>query len=235
MDLADRLRGAERTTVGALASAMGVSERTLHRDLATLRDRGMPITSDVGPGGGVRLEGERGVTAVHLSVSEIVTLWLAARLAQAGSNLPWGGAASSALTKLLASLPRARASQLRALCKRVIVGPPASDAVRSGAGRPPAELLRLFEEAFSAGFGLRFFYLDRVGKRTERRIEPHGLLVQTPVWYVLARDPAIAAPRMFRMDRITAPEVLHLSPFRPDRAVVEALTDGMAGFGALLS
>jgi hypothetical protein len=36
----------------------------------------MPISGEAGPGGGVRLEGDRGLAAVHLSLSEIVAIWL---------------------------------------------------------------------------------------------------------------------------------------------------------------
>ena len=82
---------------------------------------------------------------MHLSLAEVVTLWISARLSQAASDLPWSGAADSALSKLLASLPKARAAQLRSLCRRVVIGPPASDQLRVSAGRPPRELLRLVE------------------------------------------------------------------------------------------
>jgi len=88
MDLAELLRGREAVTVEALAAELGVSRRSVLRDLATLRARGLPITGDPGPGGGVRLEGERGVTAVHLGIGEVVSLWLAARLSRAASDLP---------------------------------------------------------------------------------------------------------------------------------------------------
>ncbi len=220
MELADRLRGVDTTTVGELAAELGVSARTMHRDLATLRSRGMPISSDVGPGGGVRLEGTRGVTAVHLSSAEVVTLWLSARLSQAGSDLPWSGAASSGLAKLLASLPAPRARELRALCRRVWVGPPASATVNASVGKTPHELLRLFEEAFTSGVGLGFQYQDRDGRLSTRRVEPHGILVQSPVWYVLAKDVEKAEPRMFRMDRISKPKLLSELSFRPDMDVI---------------
>lgn len=221
--LADVLRSRETTTVDELAVTLKVSARTVRRDLATLRETGVPITGEAGPGGGVRLQGERGVTAVHLSVSEIVTLWLAARLSRAASDLPWGGAAESALTKLLASLPRGRARALRALCRRVIIGAPLTQRLLAEAGKPSTELLRLFEEAFSAGVGLAFEYRDRGEHSSSRRVEPHGLLVQSPVWYVLARDVDKAAPRMFRMDRISRPRLLGELQFKPDADVIWAL------------
>lgn len=122
----------------------------------------------------------RGVTAIHLSLKEVIAMWLVARLSREASQLPWSEAACSALAKLLASLPARRARELRALCRRVIVRPPAED-VRSTAGAPPAELLHLFEEAFSTGCGLGFHYTDRLGSGSQRRIEPHGPLVTPPV------------------------------------------------------
>lgn len=226
MDLADLLRGREATTVPLLAGELRVSTRTVMRDLATLRERGMPISGEAGPGGGIRLEGERGVTAVHLSLSEVVAMWLAARLSRGASQLPWGDAARSGLAKLLSSMPRAKARELRQLCRRVVIGPPASASVRQGAGAAPDELLGLFEKAFSQGRGLGFHYTDRDGKTSNRRIEPHGLLVQTPVWYMLARDVDKGEPRMFRMDRVARPRLLGDILFRPDvELVLEQLPD----------
>lgn len=223
MDLSDLLKARDATTVADLASSLGVSERTVRRDLATLRERGAPILGEAGPGGGVRLDGDRGLTAVHLSVVEIVTLWLSARLAQAASALPWSGSASSALAKLLGSLPARRARELRALCRRVIIGGAPSAKVLEGLAMAPAELLRLFEESFTSRTGLAFDYEDREGRRTTRRVEPHGLLVQSPVWYVLARDVDKREPRMFRMDRITRPRVVKDVSFRADADVIWSL------------
>jgi predicted DNA-binding transcriptional regulator YafY len=234
MDLTDLLRGRDTTTVDELAHELGVSRRTLLRDLAALRNRGVPITGEAGPGGGVRLEHNRGVVAVHLSVSEVVAMWLAARLAQEASDLPWGKAASSGLSKLLASLPPQRSRALREICHRVIIGEPASAGIRATMGAAPPELLRVFEEAFTTGRGLGFRYMDRDGSSTARRIEPHGLLVVTPAWYVLAHDLEKAAPRMFRMDRITRPRVLGDVTFEPDIRLVRSLIATMTHWRPLL-
>jgi predicted DNA-binding transcriptional regulator YafY len=222
MELSDLLRGRETTTIAELAEELRVSRRTLLRDLATLRERGLPIDGEAGPGGGVRLDAARGVAAVHLTVPEVVAIWLSARLSQAASELPWGEAATSGMAKLLGCVPANKARALRALCRRVIVGEPASAQIRTDAGAPPPELLRLFEEAFSAGLGLGFQYTDREGRSTARRIEPHGLLVQTPVWYVLARDVDKREPRMFRMDRIARPRLLRDVTFQADLQVIRA-------------
>lgn len=216
MSLASRLRAEPDATVSQLAAEFGTSERTVLRDLATLRSTGMPITGQAGPGGGIRLEGSRGLTAVHLNLAEVMALWLASRLARETSVLPWSEAATSALNKLLLSLPAARAESLRGVLRRVFVGRPASAALAMGVGSAPGELLVMFEQAFSGGYGLRFVYTDAQGRRTDREIEPHGLLVEPPVWYLLARDIGKGVARTFRMDRVSEPSVMEDVRFRPD-------------------
>ena len=213
------LRRHESATIAEIAREFRVSGRTIFRDLASLRARGLPILGDAGPGGGVRLDPAHRST-IHLSIAEIAGLWLSARLARETSDLPWSGAATASLAKLLASLPAGKADDLRRLCRRVIIGPPASVAIRSGASGAPAELLRIFEDAFSNGQTLRFSYINKSGQESRRTIQPHGLLVQPPIWYVLGWDVGKRAPRTFRMDRILRPRIWQTAPFRPDLEIV---------------
>lgn len=49
------------------------------------------------------------------------------------------------------------------------------------------------------------------------------MLVQLPVWYLLGRDIATGAPRMFRMDRIGQPRIDTLHRFSADLTVVHTL------------
>src|SRR4051812_2059639 len=101
--LLDYLRAHEVTPVAVVARDLSVSRRTILRDLATLRDSGWPIQAEAGPGGGVLLARDRGLTAVHLTTDEIASLWLAAQLSTREGPLPWGRAARSALDKAFAS------------------------------------------------------------------------------------------------------------------------------------
>ncbi len=208
LDLSELLRASEATTVDAIAHELGVSRRTVFRDIAALRDRGWPIVSDPGPGGGVRLERQRGVASVHLGTQEAVTLWVACQLSISAGQLPWSASAQSALNKILSSLPAPRAKELRQLVKRVVVGRPASPRVVEQLGQPPRELLAAFERGFSRAQCLRFDYTDRHKRTTRRTIEPHGLLVEPPAWYILARDVDRQVARVFRMDRIARPRLL---------------------------
>lgn len=221
-ELEHLLRGRGETTVADVAAALSVSERTVFRDLALLRERGLVIAADSGPGGGIRLDRGRSPHRVLLTLAEVVSLWLAARLSQGATDLPWSGAARTGLAKLLGSLARPRAAELHALCRRVIVGPPASESVRARSAAPEREFLGIFERAFSERCGLRFDYTDQNGRRSHRHIEPHGLLVEPPVWYVLARDIDKGEPRMFRMDRISRAKTVPDARFVADFAVIDA-------------
>jgi predicted DNA-binding transcriptional regulator YafY len=216
LDLLEYLRAHDATTVAVIARDLDVSARTVLRDLATLRARGWPIRAEGGPGGGVLLDRDRGVSAVHLSGDEIASLWLAAQLSASLSVLPWSAAARSALDKAFASLPPGRARTLRQLLRRVVVGRPATPRVRQELASPPPELLSSFEAAFAQDACLAFAYTDRHGRTTERVVEPHGLLLEAPAWYILARDTATAEARMFRMDRVRRARVLPDRKFKPD-------------------
>lgn len=227
--LKQALLASDQSTVSELAARLDVSRRTVLRDLAYLREQGLAIEGEAGAGGGVRLRRDRGVTAVHLTFDEIVALWTAASLTRQGTALPWGSAARRALDKLLNSVPASRARELRALLRRVVLGPPASAAVAAGAGGPSSDLLPCIEESLRQRRALAFDYVDRHGVASRRTVEPHGLLIQPPVWYILTNDIERGAPRMFRMDRISRATVLRHHSFAACAGVVSALTEGLAG------
>ncbi|MBL4633037.1 MAG: WYL domain-containing protein [Kofleriaceae bacterium] len=220
MDLLELLRASDVLSVTSIAESLAVSRRTVLRDLASLRDRGWPIASEAGPGGGVYLDRDRGIRAVHLSLDEVASLWLAAQLSKSVGQLPWSRAARSALNKVFASVPQDRQRRLRQLVKRVVVGRPASAQVLAGLESPPPELLTAFEQAFAGDLCLAFDYTDRHGKSTKRRAEPHGLLIEAPAWYLMSRDTESQQPRMFRMDRMRRVRVLPDKPFKPDFATL---------------
>ena len=90
-DLKGLLAERDVTTPQELAAELGVSVRTLHRDLAMLRELGAPIDGDRGRGGGLRLEQGWSMGRVHLNESEAMGLLLSLTIAEKiGSPLPAG-------------------------------------------------------------------------------------------------------------------------------------------------
>lgn len=200
------LRHRARCTADGLALELGVSRRTVLRDLQRLRERGFDISSMTGPGGGVRLEPTSVMVTSQLDGREVVALLLAVAIAGASPGVPFIAAADSAIEKIEASLPRARAAELQRFMHRVLIDAPLGPNVGAPGPVVPG-LVEEFERAFTANRMLAFSYADRNGRRTERSVEPHGLLVAWPNWYVIAWDPRADGTRLFRADRITSPRV----------------------------
>jgi predicted DNA-binding transcriptional regulator YafY len=223
-----RARG-DGVTVPELAQELGVSERTVFRDIATLRERGVEVEGEPGRGGGVRAAARGPLPPIRLALDEGVSLWLALGLAQATAGLPFARGARAAMDKVLAALPPDRRRSLKRLCERVVVAGPASERVAQSAGDVSPSVLDATERAFFGRSGLAFAYVDRAGQRTQRRVEPHGLLVQHPVWYVVAWDLDKEAGRLFRMDRISRPRVLEHVRFSPraDKLVRELAAEAL--------
>ncbi len=198
------LRHRARCTVDGLADELGVSRRTILRDLQRLRDRGFGISAMTGPGGGVRLEPTSVMITSQLEGREVVALLLAAAIATASPGIPFLAAADTAIAKIEASLPEARAAELQRFMHRVMIDTP-QEPTGAAPGSVASDLVDEFEKAFTANRMLEFSYTDRAGHRTKRSVEPHGLLVKWPNWYVIAWDPHRNATRLFRADRITKP------------------------------
>ncbi|HEY3260668.1 MAG TPA: WYL domain-containing protein [Pseudonocardiaceae bacterium] len=222
-------------TVADLARDLGVSRRTVLRDLGALRGAGFDIDTFSGPGGGVRLNPTSVMITSQLGTNEVVALIVSVELARAAKTVPFAAGAQHALAKIEQALPAARAAHLRALCERILVGEPSGEA-RPGNIDP--NLVEAFETAFTSTRLLAFTYHDRHGRRTKRRVEPHGLLVRQPLWYVIAWDSDSNAPRLFRADRVSTPTVSdHTFVARPSELVTGVCPDatpattGYAGAG----
>ena len=200
------LRHRARCTADGLADELGVSRRTIRRDLQRLRERGFDISSMTGPGGGLRLEPTSVMITSQLEGREVVALLLAVAIARASPGVPFLMAAEAAMEKIEAALPRSRAVELQRFMHRVLIDAPlGTEAVAPGPIVPG--LVEEFERAFTANRMLDFSYTDRAGRQTTRSVEPHGLLVAWPNWYVIAWDPKPDDTRLFRADRIQDPRM----------------------------
>jgi predicted DNA-binding transcriptional regulator YafY len=202
-------------TVADLARYFEVDERTVFRDLATLRDQQVPILGEPGRGGGLQLHRDYQMPPLALSVDEGVSLWLSYRLAAVIGSLPAGRALAPAVDKVLGSVPRERRAAILAVIERIVMSRPAARDLTNAARPLDADVYRTCERAFIAGCALEIAYVDRNGAPTARVVEPHGLLAKPPLWYLLAHDRLRGEPRMFRIDRMTSAVLRAADRFEP--------------------
>ncbi|WP_209001747.1 helix-turn-helix transcriptional regulator [Stappia albiluteola] len=206
--LASRLKAEEPMSVAGLAEEFGVSRRTLFRDIALLRERGLPIEADRGRGGGIRLERNWGIGRLKLSYREAVELLISLAIAEQ-MEAPWIIANLAPIRrKLAASFSQTLRERVDSLTRRIKIGPSASPAVLQGFVQPDSKTGEALCRAFLELRLLRFSYTDGEGSRSRRQVEPHYLLLSYPVWYLVAWDHERKAVRSFRLDRMHNGDIL---------------------------
>jgi predicted DNA-binding transcriptional regulator YafY len=184
-----------------LAERLGVTSRTLRRDVNRLRDLGYPVEAISGPAGGYQLAPGGALPPLLLDDQEAVTVALSLRNAASGSLPGFEDAAIAALAKIEQVLPRRLNEQIANL-EASMVG------LARRTGSPPAvapEALLHLAQACRRQERLRFTYVDVEGHVTERHVEPFQLVHTGRRWYLVARDRDRQAWRTFRVDRISRP------------------------------
>ncbi|MDT7844340.1 helix-turn-helix transcriptional regulator [Streptomyces justiciae] len=190
---------AHREWSGAdLADRLGVTPRTVRRDVDRLRELGYPVNASPGTGGGYQLGAGAELPPLLLDDDEAVAVAVGLRTA-AGQGIEGIGETSvRALAKLEQVLPnrlRRRVGALNAFTVPMLRGPQPS-------GVDPAVLTELANLCRDAE-RLRFEYSDHGGTLTRRTVEPHRLVCTERRWYLVAWDLDRDDWRTFRVDRIT--------------------------------
>jgi predicted DNA-binding transcriptional regulator YafY len=186
-----------RTWPGAeLAARLGVTDRTLRRDVERLRGLDYPVEATTGTAGGYRLTSGRTLPPLLLDDDEALATAIALSTAAAG-GAGIEDAALRALMKLQRVLPDRLRPQLTAL-----TGTTAAVAPR---GAPPVDpgALGVIAACCRDTEILAFDYRSRADETTVRRVEPHHLVTHGGRWYLVAFDPERADWRTFRVDRMT--------------------------------
>jgi predicted DNA-binding transcriptional regulator YafY len=208
------LRRNGTSTIDALAGEVGASRRTVLRDIGALRDEGYVIYSDVGRGGGLRLDPQSMQTTARLSVPEVFALLISVTAMRAAGNLPFSELADAGLAKIEKALPADKVRDLRTFLDCLHIGrlSPLQDLSDMRVMDP--KLLSTFQVAFLGYQLIRFDYCDAKGRQTQREVEPQAMLILPPLWYLVGWDPLRGGFRHFRMDRISRPEAVADSSFR---------------------
>jgi predicted DNA-binding transcriptional regulator YafY len=192
-------------TARYLAEQLGVSDRTVYRDIQDLVTSGVPIEGEAGVG--YRLRRGFQVPPLMFDGAELQSLVFGVRVAQAHGDPEMAKAADRVLAKVDAVLPEHLRGELES--KRLVVP-------RQPLPPGASELLGDVREAINSRTRLFLDYRDAEGQSTERIVWPLTLAYWGYTWTLGAWCELRQAFRSFRLDRIHSARTL-TSRF-PDQA-----------------
>lgn len=186
-----------------LAERLGISDRTVRRDIDRLREMGYSIQASMGPDGGYRLV--PGEDLPPLLFDDDQTIAVAVALHNASTS---GAGIEEGATRALATIRQVLPSRLRhrldALDVTAISDLPGTSTPMDVS---PDTLVTL-TNTIRAQEVLRFDYLPRGALPVDdsttppRRVEPHHIATSYGRWYLLGWDLDRADWRLFSVDRV---------------------------------
>jgi predicted DNA-binding transcriptional regulator YafY len=195
------LASREHSTGPELAKELGVSLRTLRRDLARLAARGVVIEAERGRGGGVRVASRVGLGRLQVDHREALDLLLALAIAERLNSPLLLSSLKGLRQKLARAFPPEERARIGRLRRRILHAPPVSRRVTESMVTPRPAVLGPIQDGFFEQRALEVTY-GTARERTTRVVEPHYLLLAWPAWYLLVWDHLRDGVRMLRLDRI---------------------------------
>jgi predicted DNA-binding transcriptional regulator YafY len=196
LELLNLLQSHRQWSGPELAERLGVTERTLRRDVDRVRELGYRVDAVRGPLGGYRLEAGGQLPPLLLSDNEAVTMAIGLRVAAQYGLVDGELTTQTALAKFEQVLPSALRRRVNALVTSVQADTPRSAVVSQ-------ELLGSLALACRDLERIRFSYRDSRGEQTERVVEPNALVAASRNWFLVAWDLRRGDWRTFRVDRMS--------------------------------
>jgi predicted DNA-binding transcriptional regulator YafY len=182
-----------------LAERLGVTTRSIRRDVERLRALGYPVHAAQGMGGGYQLGRGRGLPPLLLDDAEAVAVAVSLRMAAGGTVSGASEAALRTLAKLDQVMPPKLRSEVRAIHE-------ATQMLEYAQVMVDGEALLRLARAVRDSVRVRFGYESRDRTPTSRTVEPVGLVATGRRWYLMAYDVDRDDWRTFRLDRMTSVE-----------------------------
>lgn len=199
------LQARGQVTAAELAERLEVSARTVYRDAEALSAAGVPVYTERGRAGGIRLLPGYRTDVTGLTEDEARALFvLSAGGAQ--EDLGLGNAARSAVLKVMRAVPAPFRPAATATSQRILVDP--ERWMRGPEPKDPVGHLGVLQAAVFSGRRLRMRYRSGggrgIGEPDERVVDPYGLVCKSGIWYLVAD--ADGEPRLFRVSRVVSAE-----------------------------
>jgi predicted DNA-binding transcriptional regulator YafY len=192
------LQSRGRLTTQQLAEELGVSRRTILRDVDALSFAGVPVYAEGGHGGGIALDENYRTSLTGLQDREVRALFVASH-APTLAEVGLGDAAKSTMLKLSAVLPASQRPSVEHIRQRILI----DSAWWWRDDQPPAFWDQL-QQAVYEDRCIQAVYERHDGETIERILEPYSLIAKSSVWYLLAQyQGELHTYRVARFQRMT--------------------------------
>ncbi|HLU74975.1 MAG TPA: YafY family protein [Nonomuraea sp.] len=180
-----------------LSERLGVTTRTIRKDVERLRSLGYPVHATPGVAGGYRLGAGAALPPLLLDDEEAVAVAVGLGRAAGGGVEGIEESSVRALAKLEQVLPSRLRRRVGALNAYTVQIPGKAPSVKPG-------LLTTIANAARDRERLRFDYTGHDGAETVRDVEPYRLVHRRGRWYLVGYDVDRRDWRTFRVDRLRA-------------------------------
>jgi proteasome accessory factor B len=197
LKLLQTLQAGNGQDADAMASACGVSRRTVFRDLETLRAAGVPLQFDKADGR-YCIPGDFFLPPTNFTPAEALAMIALAGQLGADDRLPFFRPARSAALKLESNLPPALRDEVRRVAKSIHLR---INAVGRTGGQESVYMQLV--EAIAGRRVVRIAYASLTEWEViETRLRPYQLMFNRHSWYVIGRSSLHGEPRTFHLGRI---------------------------------
>jgi predicted DNA-binding transcriptional regulator YafY len=193
------LQARGQVTAAELAERLEVSPRTVYRDAEALSSAGVPIYSERGRAGGIRLLPGYRTDVTGLTLDEARALFVLTT-GGAQEDLGLGAELRSAILKVLRAVPAPFRPAATAASQRILVDP-------AGWMRTPdasGQLGVLQAAVFTDQRLLLRYRSSGEGTARQRVVDPYGLVCKAGIWYLVAD--CDGEPRLYRVSRVESAE-----------------------------
>jgi predicted DNA-binding transcriptional regulator YafY len=187
----------QHMTAKSLSEHLGVTERTIYRDIEALSMAGVPVYTQTGPNGGCFLDDTYRNSISWFTGAELQTL-LYTGSASPLSELGMQKTMDNAVLKLLTLLPNRYQQEAERMKQRLYLDP--SGWYGSHDTHPTLPLLK---EAVWGDFMIDTQYETWDGKQQPHTLAPYSLVYKAGRWYLVATRDKSETMRTYRVSRFT--------------------------------
>ncbi len=201
-------------SIRQLADELGVTQRTIRRDLEVFRSVGFPLEETIGEFGrkSWTIKASRDQPSLAFTYDEAIALYIGRRMLEPLAGTPFGEAAENAFLKIRAALGSGALDYLTRFSS--MFHETGVEGLGYASKSELIDALRLAAEDFRV---TRLLYRAEAAREASHRdVHPYGVVYHRGALYLIANDATQGRVKHYKVDRIEDAEILATSFTRPE-------------------